>query len=51
VVYAEALSRVTAPPAMTMRASQIAAGHDITDDRFHAVAQHLDGSVEDAGGR
>lgn len=51
VVYAEALSRITGLPAMTMRASQVAAGHDITGDRFHAVVQHPDGSVEDVWGR
>lgn len=51
VVYAEALSRITGLPAMTMVATQTAVGHDITGGRFHAVVSHPDGSVEDVWGR
>ncbi|WP_156312252.1 hypothetical protein [Methylobacterium platani] len=51
MVYAEALSRITGLPAVTMRALQVAAGHDITRNQFHAVVQHPDGYVEDVWGR
>lgn len=50
VVYAEALSRITGLPAMTMRATQTAPDHDNSGDRFHAVVLHPDGSVEDVWG-
>ncbi|MFH6780903.1 MULTISPECIES: hypothetical protein [Methylobacterium] len=51
VAYAEALSRITGLPAMTMTPVQVAQGHDISGKRIHAVVQHPDGTVEDVWGR
>lgn len=45
-IYAEALSRITGLPAVTMQPIHSAAG-----DHFHAVVQHPDGLVEDVWGR
>lgn len=51
VTYAEALSRITGLPAVTMTPTRMAAGMGLEGDGFHDAVLHPDGTLEDVWGR